>query len=130
MNQLGEFIKGKRSELGLSLRDFGELCGISHTHVDSIEKGVDFRTGKPVRITNETLVKVAKALNVDPAFLFSLSINNQSTSTEKIKKTKELTDDEIINLAAHKVGHEGKLSDDELEKVKMAIQIALMKHKK
>jgi len=71
-NTLGEFVQKKRHEMGLSLRDFGKLCDISHTHVDSIEKGVDFRTGKKVNITNETIKRLASVLGVDSVYLFSL----------------------------------------------------------
>lgn len=70
----------------------------------------------------QVLVKIALYFNVSLDWLLG--------KTDIKKPYKELTDEEIISLAAHKVGHEGKLSDDELEKVKMAIQIALMKHKK
>lgn len=73
-NTLGEHIKEFRIEHDLSLRDFAKMADISHTHIDSIEKGLDFRTGKPVRITNETIQKLAKALDEDESFLFQLSI--------------------------------------------------------
>lgn len=62
MNYIGEYIKKYRGDI--SLRDFAEKCGISHTHLDSIEKGVDPRTGKPVKVTVETLKKIAKAMNM------------------------------------------------------------------
>lgn len=48
----------------MSLRDFAAKCGISHTHLDSIEKGTDPRTGKPVSVTIETLKKIANAMNM------------------------------------------------------------------
>lgn len=62
MNYIGNFIKKYRGEM--SLREFAEKCDISHTHLDSIEKGVDPRTGKPVRVTIETLKKIAKAMGM------------------------------------------------------------------
>ena len=62
MNYIGEFIKQYRGNT--SLRDFAENCGISHTHLDSIEKGVDPRTGKAVKVTVETLKKIANAMNM------------------------------------------------------------------
>lgn len=94
MNELGIFLKEKRDSLGLSLRDFGKLCDISHTHIDSIEKGFDFRTGKPVRVTNDTLVKLATALKIEPSFLFDLSIGvdpeNKSKVSDALEGDKEL----------------------------------------
>lgn len=62
MNYIGEYIRKYRD--GMSLRDFADKCGISHTHLDSIEKGVDPRTGKPVKVTVETLKKIATAMNM------------------------------------------------------------------
>ena len=82
-NRLGIFIKQKRNEKGLSLREFGNLCGISHTHIDSIEKGKDFRTGKPVRVTNETLEKLANVLSVSSSYLLNLSLNKDDNSIKK-----------------------------------------------
>lgn len=40
----------------------------------------------------------------------------------------DMSEDEIITLAAHKVGHEEGLTKEEIEKVKLAIKIALMKN--
>lgn len=77
-NTFGNYIKRKRTEMGLSLRKFGELCGISHTHIDSIEKGVDFRTGKAIAVSNETTEKIAKALDIDSDILYLLKINSNS----------------------------------------------------
>ena len=62
MNYIGDFIKKYRGDM--SLRDFAEKCGISHTHLDSIEKGFDPRTGKAVRVTVDTLKKIANAMNM------------------------------------------------------------------
>ncbi len=62
MNYIGSFIKNYRGDM--SLREFADKCGISHTHLDSIEKGFDPRTGKPVRVTVDTLKKIASAMNM------------------------------------------------------------------
>ena len=48
----------------MSLREFANKCGISHTHLDSIEKGYDPRTNKAVRVTVDTLKKIASAMNM------------------------------------------------------------------
>lgn len=62
MNYIGEFIRKYRGEM--SLREFADKCGISHTHLDSIEKGIDPRTGKPVRVTVDTLKKIASTMGM------------------------------------------------------------------
>ena len=84
MNKLGNFIKESREERGLSLRDFASLCDLSHSYVDSIEKGKDPRSGKPVSPTVESLIKIAKGLNVSALDLFkyvyddNLEINREN----------------------------------------------------
>lgn len=72
-NRIGQFVKKRRTELGLSLREFGKLCGMSHTHIDSIEKGVDMRTGREVNLTSATVSKLALALGVTEAELIGAS---------------------------------------------------------
>ena len=76
-NRLGEYIKQRRSELGLSLRGFATLCGISHTHLNSIEKGFDPRTGKKVNITSDTLRKLSNALDLSEAELLNIAKGEQ-----------------------------------------------------
>lgn len=81
-NVFGEYIERKRKASNSSLRTFGESCGISHTHIDSIEKGEDFRTGKPVRVTTETIEKIANALNVNSEILYKLSLTSTAEHFE------------------------------------------------
>ena len=70
-NYLGNFIKQKRGNL--SLREFANLIGISHSHLGSIEKGFDPKTGKPVNISLEVLNKLAKVLDVEDLLLIYLA---------------------------------------------------------
>lgn len=81
-NVFGKYIERKRKKLNASLRKFGELCGISHTHIDSIEKGEDFRTGKPVRVTTETIEKIAQALEINSEILYKLSLTSTAEKYE------------------------------------------------
>lgn len=72
-NKLGNFLKEKRGEM--SLRDFANKLDISHTYLDSLEKGYDSRNKKPVRVTVDTLSKIAKALDEPLEKLVALSEN-------------------------------------------------------
>ena len=54
-----------------SLRSFAREIGISHTHLDSLERGYDPRTGKSVNITIATLQKIANATGIDVSTLVS-----------------------------------------------------------
>lgn len=78
---LGQFIREKRESLGMSLREFGRICNISHTTIDCIEKGYDPRTGKDVNITNNTFWKLSEALKVPVAKLVELSQGVETAPT-------------------------------------------------
>lgn len=64
MNELGQFIKSKRREQGLSLRELADLCGMSHSYIYCIEKGRDPKTKKPISPTIDALAKIARGLNI------------------------------------------------------------------
>lgn len=70
MKTLGEIIKDYRTENNISLRDFGERCGISHSYIDKLEKGTDPRTGKPIEPTLDTVIRISKALGKTPEKIF------------------------------------------------------------
>ncbi len=86
---LGDYVKKRRKNMGLSLRDFGKLCGISHTTIDVIERGVDPRNGKPVNITNSTFEKLAIGLGEPIEKLVGLSKGTPDIGqNETLKSTK------------------------------------------
>lgn len=68
-NDIGKIIEKRRKELKLSYRKLSELTGLSHSHISSIEKGIEPKTNKPVRPSLETIEKLAKGLNVSIEFL-------------------------------------------------------------
>ena len=80
-NNLASYIRKYRGNQ--SLREFAKKCGISHTHLDSIEKGIDPRSGKSVRVTIDTLEKIAKAMNMT---INDLLINSGEVSNESINE--------------------------------------------
>lgn len=45
-------------------------------------------------------------------------------------KDKKLSEEEILTLAAHQVGHEGPLTEEQLAQIKLAMKIALAKNDK
>lgn len=46
----------------LSLRKFSKKCGLSHTYIDKLEKGVDLRSQKLVEPTLNALEKISKSI--------------------------------------------------------------------
>ena len=77
---LGDVVRKYRQENHLSLRAFGEMCGISHTTIDCIEKGYDPRTGKRVNITNMTFSKLSDVLKIPVSEEISLSYIPKETA--------------------------------------------------
>jgi SOS-response transcriptional repressor LexA len=65
MGELQEILIQKRKELNLSLREAGNLIGISHSYLSTLEKGVDPRTGAPIKPTPETLKLISKAYGIN-----------------------------------------------------------------
>lgn len=60
-NTLGELLNELRGSE--SLRNASKRIGISHTYLDTIEKGFNRRSGKHVNSTPETLKLLSKAYN-------------------------------------------------------------------
>ncbi len=108
IDKLSEFVRTKRGNM--SLREFAKLCGdISHTQIDSIERGVDPRTGKPVRPTVETLAKIAQGTGVTVAYLAALANGDNPPENKKIPKDlKKILEDEEVTLNGRMMSEEDK----------------------
>ncbi|SHJ61144.1 helix-turn-helix domain-containing protein [Propionispora hippei] len=77
-NKLGNFIREKRGNE--SLRELAKRCNVSHTLIDTLEKGYDPRTGKPARPTVDSLKKIAKGLGVNVMDLLILAAEEETDS--------------------------------------------------
>lgn len=92
MNEFGKKIKELRGDK--SIREASRGIGISHTYLDSLEKGVDPRSGKERKPTIEVLYKIAKYYNYDFVSLLSMAdifnIENTSENQEETEILKSL----------------------------------------
>lgn len=68
MNHRFDFLKLRRKQLGLSLRDAGQLAGISHSTVADTEK----RDCDPLSSTVKALCK--KAYGINPALIMEFNM--------------------------------------------------------
>jgi transcriptional regulator with XRE-family HTH domain len=68
-NALGKLIRQLRGDL--SLREFALKCEVSHTTIDNLEKGIDFRTGKPTQVKMATLQKIADACDLPLSYILN-----------------------------------------------------------
>lgn len=116
VNYIGEFIKKYRGDM--SLRDFAKKCDISHTHLDSIEKGYDPRSGKPVRVTVDTLKKIANAMNmsVNDLLIQSGDVKLEDLNME-LPETHKFDELEILFSKYKDI-----LTDDDKETIKFIIE--------
>lgn len=97
MNELGTYIKVKRTEKGLSIRRLAELADISHTEVKRIEDGLRKQTSPLV------LRSIASALCVPYEDLMAAAGYIDDSATESdggtvaagIKDTEDLSQEEI-----------------------------------
>lgn len=64
MKKIGEMIKEYRTTNDLTLRDFANLCGLSHSYISLLEKGIDPRNNKPVIPTLETVERISRAMGI------------------------------------------------------------------
>ena len=60
---IGTLIENYQREHHMSEREFARLCGISHTHINSLKKGVT-TGGKPFAPSVDTLRKVASGMGI------------------------------------------------------------------
>jgi transcriptional regulator with XRE-family HTH domain len=101
-NKLGDYLKERRQND--SLREFAYKLGISHTHLDSIERGYDPRSGKPVKITVDTLSKIAKGLgmSVNELLLVTKIVENNEDERYISKEYSNNKISYLINSSSNK----------------------------
>ena len=71
---LGKYLTSLRKDK--SIRQAAKEIWISHTYLDSLEKGYDFRTGKVRTPSVTTIYLLAKYYRVPMQLLFDLSIKD------------------------------------------------------
>lgn len=112
---IGKRIKQLREDKDLTQKELADKVQLNYSVLSRIESGER-------RARDEELIKIAKELDVTVDYILGLPSENKGKA--------DLTEDEIITLAAHQLGHEGKLSEYDKEKIRLAIQLALMKNDK
>lgn len=81
---LGDLIKKYRDEHGISQRDFAKKSGLSYTYISALEKNKDYRTGKPISPTLETVKCVARGLNISIDEILKILDDNQEFTINKV----------------------------------------------
>lgn len=134
--KFGDALKAIRLEKKMSLRQFGNLIGISHTYVNKLEKGIKTNTSdKEIMPTIETLIKISDALKLPlHKFLYMCGYldedyedNLQKSINSSVIDLKQYAKEIIANLENAKyVTVDGKsLQPKDIETISRALKIAL-----
>jgi len=91
MVRLGDMIKAKREQLGLSLREFAERCNLSHSYIKNLEDG-DPRTGKDIVPTFCSVEKLAP--------VFDMTVEDMLKEIGYIQN-----DEKVMNRPSNKRGY-------------------------
>lgn len=117
MSTINERIKERRLARDLTLLDVAEFLGVKEATAQRYE------SGEIKNIKHETIASLAKLFKCSPAYLMGWEELPQNTSSKNIEAN--LSDNEILTIAANRIGHLGELSEDDVKKIKMALRIAL-----
>lgn len=110
-------------EMGMSRRGFAEKIGLPATTLQSmLTRGVG-------KASVDNVIKVCKGLGITTDQLEKMAENGTTDLNEINKDNSNLSEDEIITLAANQIGHDGPLSEQEIEQIKLAMKIALTRNK-
>lgn len=122
--KIGDRIKQRRLELGYSVDELAKLIGKNRATVYRYENN------EIENYPTSILEPLANVLETTPAHLMGWIERDDNNALMTKSSNFGISDQEIYDLAAHGVGHNENLTDEEREDVKLAIQIALAKHKK
>lgn len=64
MKELGERLRESRMRKNLSLREAAEMIGVSHTYLNSLEKGQHPKTGRPVNPSAKMLQRISEGYGI------------------------------------------------------------------
>ncbi|AOY76659.1 helix-turn-helix domain-containing protein [Clostridium formicaceticum] len=129
-------IESRLKELNMSLEELAEKTNLPLMYLKTLDdKTPDDKDYEIINLIAQTLKMHPKPLRIalarqeqpDPE---NKNNNNGVNETIELKGVDNilanmLDDDKILTLAAHRAGHEGPLSEEEIEKIKLAIRIAL-----
>lgn len=120
MSGFGRLLKKLMDEKNINQVELAKKTGISQSSLSDYLRGVYIPKQDKIHL-------IADALGVSPALFFTeITPRPQGMDIEIRVDSDKLSDDEIITLAAHRVGHEDDLTEEDIEKIRLAIKIALM----
>ncbi|HFL2394897.1 TPA: helix-turn-helix domain-containing protein [Clostridioides difficile] len=101
MQTLKEIVKEYRRLNKLSLRDFSNLCDLSHAYIDKLEKSKDPRNGNPIEPTLDSLEKISFGLNLTLEELL-VKLGKIKGNENRIEAEKSNATNQLLNLTLSK----------------------------
>lgn len=104
--KLGKFLASERDKRKLSLRDFANELGISHTYLKNLEEGVNPQTKKPISPTLDKLEAISKTLNVSLEYLVELAgyqYSNNKSNFNSLDKSNDYIDVDLDMLTDEEI---------------------------
>ena len=80
-------LKKIRNERGISLREAAKRSGLSHSYIDSLEKGIHPKTKAPIRPSPDILKALATAYNYDYFEMMSAAEYVDGDEKERVEYT-------------------------------------------
>jgi len=97
MNYLGKYLKKKIKELKVSEREISAKCGISHSYLNQLIKGINPTTKKNISPTLSTFEKLSTGFGVSVDFLQKTARGIASREDEDILEKNTFFTKEFIN---------------------------------
>ena len=96
MNYLGKYLKKQLKELKVSEREISAKCGISHSYLNQLIKGINPSTKKNISPTLITFEKLSKGLDVSVEFLQRIA-RGIIQEDEYFTEEKNIVSDKFLN---------------------------------
>ena len=107
-----------------SINGFAASIGMSSTTLHSIiKRGVG-------NSSVDNVLKICKGLGITCEELEQLAESDMANIKYREEEMAKYSEENILTIAAHKAGHEEDLSKEDMDKIRLAIKIALMKNDK
>lgn len=102
MSDIHALLKKIREERNFSLREAGKRSGLSHSYIDSLEKGVHPKTKGPIKPSPDSLKALATAYNYEYILLMNAAgYVDESAESNEYKLTESETDRVIREAEEH-----------------------------
>lgn len=124
MKTTGKIIKELRLKRGLSQDELAESLNLRFG--SSVNKGMVSKWENEISEPRLDAVRqLSEFFHVSLDYLIG-SIEQSADPTRE----PEISEDQILTIAAHQIGHEGPLTAEQMDKIKLAMRIALAKEEK